>query len=108
MWMTRSASHFPYGRRAARPCLISLSGTTSSRSTSTRKSLPGSRRPLAATSSAGTSITPVSEANTTQPSLVTSQRPGRRPLRSSVAPITRPSLNATAAGPSHGSTSEEW
>ena len=35
------------------------------------------------------------------------QRPGRNPLRSSVAPITRPSLNATAAGPSQGSISDE-
>ncbi len=30
-------------------------------------------------------------------------RAGRRPLRSRVAPIWRPSVNATAAGPSHGS-----
>ena len=35
------------------------------------------------------SSTPVSEASTTQPSVVSSQRPGRRPFRSSVAPITR-------------------
>ena len=61
-----------------------------------------------ATWSCGTSITPVSDANTTQPSFVTSQRPGRRPFRSSVAPMTRPSLKATAAGPSQGSTSDEW
>ena len=47
-------------------------------------------------------------ASTTQPSFVSSQRPGRRPLRSSVAPITRPSVNAIAAGPSHGSITQEW
>ena len=35
-------------------------------------------------------------------------RPGRRPLRSSVAPTTRPSVNATDAGPSHGSIRQEW
>ena len=108
MCTTRSASQRPYGRRCASSSLISLSGTTCSRSRSTRKSLPGSSRPFDAISSAGTSSTPASEAKTTQPSLVTSQRPGRRPLRSSVAPITRPSLNATAAGPSQGSTSDEW
>ena len=57
---------------------------------------------------AGSSITPVSEPSTTQPSFVSSQRPGRRPLRSSVAPITRPSVKAIAAGPSHGSIRQEW
>ena len=39
----------------------------------------------------------------TQPSLVTIQRPGRSPLRSSVAPMSRPSVKVTDAGPSHGS-----
>ncbi len=52
--------------------------------------------------------TPVSEASTTQPSWVSIQRPGRRPLRSSVAPTTRPSEKHTAAGPSHGSMSAAW
>ena len=51
--------------------------------------MPGCRRPLRRTFSGGSSSTPVSEARTTQPSFVSSQRPGRRPLRSSVAPITR-------------------
>jgi hypothetical protein len=36
------------------------------------------------------------------------KRAGRRPLRSSVAPIWRPSVNAIAAGPSHGSISAAW
>ena len=58
--------------------------------------------------SGASSITPVSEPRTTQPSLVSSQRPGRRPLRSSVAPISRPSVNEIAAGPSHGSIRHEW
>ena len=35
-------------------------------------------------------------------------RAGRKPLRSSVAPIERPSVKAIAAGPSHGSVSEAW
>ena len=108
MCTTRSDSHLPYGRRFASPRLISSSGTTRSASRSTKKSLPGSSRPFASTSSGGKSSTPVSDANTTQPSVLTSQRPGRSPLRSSVAPITRPSEKATAAGPSQGSTSDEW
>ncbi len=58
--------------------------------------------------SAGSSSTPVSEASTTQPSFVSIQRPGRRPLRSSVAPITRPSVNAIAAGPSQASIRHWW
>ena len=41
---------------------------------------------------------------TIEPS-VTMKRAGRRPLRSSVAPIWRPSVKAMAAGPSHGSIS---
>ena len=75
---------------------------------STRKSLPGWSRPLRSTFAAGSSSTPASDASTTQPSRVSSQRPGRSPLRSSVAPITRPSVNEIAAGPSHGSITHEW
>ena len=41
------------------------------------------------------------------PSSVTSQRPGRRPLRSRQAPSTRPSEKTIAAGPSQGSITEE-
>ena len=54
------------------------------------------------------SSTPTSLASTTNPSLVTQYRPGRSPLRSSTAPITVPSVNATQAGPSHGSMRVEW
>jgi hypothetical protein len=57
---------------------------------------------------AGSSSTPDSEPSTTQPSFVSIQRPGRRPLRSSVAPITRPSVKQIAAGPSQGSITHEW
>ena len=46
--------------------------------------------PCARPAMAGMSSTPASEASTTQPSSVSSQRPGRRPFRSSVAPITVP------------------
>jgi hypothetical protein len=44
----------------------------------------------------------------TRSSLVTQKRDGRRPLRSSTAPITVPSVKATEAGPSHGSIREAW
>jgi hypothetical protein len=71
-------------------------------------SLPGCSRPLRRTFDAGSFSTPDSEASTTQPSRVSSQRPGRRPLRSSVAPITRPSVKEIAAGPSQGSITHEW
>ena len=57
---------------------------------------------------AGTSSTPTSDASTTSPSSVTHQRAGRRPLRSSTAPIRLPSVNVTSAGPSQGSISVEW
>lgn len=54
------------------------------------------------------SSTPTSEAITTRPSSVTQMRLGRRPLRSSTAPTTVPSVKHTEAGPSHGSISIEW
>ena len=54
------------------------------------------------------SSTPASDASTTRPSSVIQKRPGRRPLRSSTAPILVPSVKATQAGPSHGSMTEEW
>ncbi len=72
------------------------------------KILPGASRPLRTIWSAGYSSTPVSDAITTKSSFVTCQRPGRRPLRSSVAPSSVPSQNATLAGPSHGSIRHEW
>ena len=34
--------------------------------------------------------------------------PGRRPLRSSTAPMTEPSVNAISAGPSQGSIIPAW
>ena len=103
-----SSNHCWYGLAVATSCLTSASSTIRPCSRSTRKSLPGCRRPLRLILLAGTSITPVSEPSTTQPSVVSSQRPGRRPLRSSVAPIMRPSVNVTAAGPSHGSMKQPW
>ena len=54
------------------------------------------------------SSTPTSLASTTSPSSVTQYRAGRRPLRSSTAPTTVPSVKAMAAGPSQGSISEAW
>ena len=72
------------------------------------RACPGCSRPLRRMFAAGMSSTPASEASTTQPSRVSSQRPGRRPLRSSVEPITRPSVNDTAAGPSQASIRHWW
>jgi hypothetical protein len=54
------------------------------------------------------SSTPTSLAMTTSPSAVTQYRDGLRPLRSSTAPMTVPSVNAIDAGPSHGSITVEW
>ena len=54
------------------------------------------------------SRTPTSDAITTSPSLVTQIRLGRRPLRSSTAPITVPSVKHTDAGPSQASINVEW
>ncbi len=54
------------------------------------------------------STTPASEAITTNPSFVTVYRDGRSPLRSSTAPMQRPSVNAIDAGPSQGSIRNEW
>ena len=51
---------------------------------------------------------PDSEPMQTQPSRVIVQRPGRRPLRSSIAPRVWPSQNARPAGPSQGSTRRPW
>ena len=73
-----------------------------------RNSLPGCRRPSRLIREAGIGSRPASEPSTTSPSVVSSQRPGRSPLRSSVAPMMRPSVKAIAAGPSHGSMKQEW
>ena len=64
------------GGARARSCLISSSGTIRVALEVDQEQLAGRRRPLATISSAGTSSTPASEASTTQPSFVTSQRPG--------------------------------
>ena len=70
-------------------------------------SRPGCRRPRRTTFAGSTGSTPASEPSTTRPSSVTSQRPGRSPLRSRQAPSTRPSEKTIAAGPSQGSITEE-
>ena len=82
----------------------SSSSTMRPSSVSTRNIRPGWRRPFLRIRSGGTSSTPVSEARMTWSSSVTIQRAGRSPLRSSVAPISEPSVKAMAAGPSHGSS----
>ena len=69
---------------------------------------PGPSLPRSTTSSGAIVTTPASEAAATTPRLVRCQRRGRRPLRSRAAPTTTPSLNASAAGPSHGSNRMDW
>ena len=69
---------------------------------------PGASRPFCSTSSGGMSSTPTSEASTTSPLRVTTQRPGRRPFLSRMAPTFVPSLKAMAAGPSQGSITAAW
>ena len=88
--------------------MISSSETMRPWAVSTRNMRPGCRRILATTVDGSRFSTPASDAITTRPSLVTQMRDGRRPLRSSTAPITVPSVKHTDAGPSHGSISDEW
>ena len=70
--------------------------------------LPGCRRHLRTMLVSSTGSTPTSEAMMTLSSSVMTKRAGRRPLRSSVAPIWRPSVKAIAAGPSQGSIRAAW
>ncbi len=75
----------PARRRAcARATSSSASPSACSRlrSRSTMNSRPGCRRPRRTTFAGSTGSTPASDPSTTRPSSVTSQRPGRRPLRS--------------------------
>ena len=69
-----------------------------------RRAAPGCRRPIRAILFGVVVKMPDSEPRQTQPSRVIIQRPGRRPLRSSIAPSVWPSQKAMAAGPSQGST----
>ncbi len=75
---------------------------------STRNILPGSSRPFLTIRSGAISRAPTSEAMITRSSSVTTKRPGRRPLRSSTAPIVVPSVKATDAGPSQASIRQLW
>ena len=100
--------HSAYGCSAASAALISSSSTMRPCSVSTRKILPGCSLPFLTTRAGSTSTTPVSLAMITRSSSVTQKRLGRRPLRSSTAPMTVPSVNAIDAGPSHGSMSDAW
>ena len=88
--------------------MTSSSSTMRPVAVSARKTRPGCSRPFLTTVAGSMSSTPTSLASTTRSSLVTQYRPGRRPLRSSTAPITEPSVNAISAGPSHGSISAAW
>ncbi len=106
--MRPDSSHSVHGPEVARSRLTSSSSMIRPFSVSTRNIRPGRSRPLRTTFAAGTSMTPVSLPITMRPSSVTRKRPGRSPLRSSVAPTSVPSVKVIAAGPSHGSMSIEW
>lgn len=80
-----------------RPCAVS-----------TRNMRPGCSRIRRTTLAGSRSSTPASDAITTKPSSVTQIREGRKPLRSSTAPMIVPSVKVIDAGPSHGSISEAW
>ena len=103
-----SAAHVPYGRRDAISHSTCRSANSAPRCRSTIHSAPGFSRPRRTIFEGSIGSAPVSEASTTQPSSVCAQRPGRSPLRSSLAPSTRPSENVIEAGPSHGSISFSW
>ena len=69
---------------------------------------PGCRRPFSAISAGSKSMTPTSDATTIMSFFVMVYLAGLRPFRSSIPPAKRPSLNSSAAGPSHGSMRMEW
>ncbi|OUZ01349.1 hypothetical protein B0172_04574 [Mycobacterium avium subsp. paratuberculosis] len=75
---------------------------------STRNIRPGCNRIRRTTVAGSRSNTPASDAITTKPSSVTQIREGRKPFRSSTAPITVPSVKVIDAGPSQGSINEAW
>jgi hypothetical protein len=103
-----AATQCRYGPAAASWLLISSSSTIRPAAVSTRNIRPGRSRPLATTSAGSTSSTPASLARITRSSAVRHHRAGRSPLRSSTAPTSVPSVNATPAGPSHGSIRLAW
>jgi hypothetical protein len=74
---------------------------------STRNIFPGCIRPAALTAPVGVGSAPISLATITRSSVMT-YRPGRSPLRSSIAPMIVPSVNDRLAGPSHGSVRHRW
>ena len=103
IWILCLRSHAPYGALAAFADLTSTFLRISPVSRSIVICRPGPRRPFHSTSSSLTSTTPVSLIMASRPSLVSSTRAGRSPLRSSCAPICLPSQKVRSAGPSHAS-----
>ena len=102
-----SATQALQGRLAASSSLI-WSSVSSPRSGSTQSICPGPSRPRCTRPRPAVSTAPASEAHTTRPSSVASQRIGRSPLRSSAAPTRWPSVKTRPAGPSHGSVRQAW
>jgi hypothetical protein len=73
---------------------------------STASICPGPSAPFSTTFASSTGTIPASDPAITSPSPVTTYRIGRSPFRSSPAHTQRPSVMASAAGPSHGSMTE--
>ena len=53
-------------------------------------------------------MVPTSDPSEKIPSSVILKRDGRSPFRSRQAPTVMPSVNTSAAGPSHGSLKQRW
>ena len=100
--------HSRYGFALASAFLSSVSSMIRPASVSIRNMRPGCSRHFLTMRDSGIGSTPASDASTTRSSSVIRYLAGRSPLRSSVAPIWRPSVNAIAAGPSHGSIIAAW
>ena len=82
---------------------ISASRSTLPEDVSMSIIFPGLSLPDSLTSPLSRGMTPASDARMNIPSLVTVYLTGRRPFLSSIPPASIPSVNSTAAGPSHGS-----
>ncbi len=102
----KSLTYSPNGCSAARRSLSSESVNSLPASRSTAIICPGPIRPLAMIVLSGTTTMPVSDPTISRLSAVSVVRSGRSALRSTPATTQRPSVIASAAGPSHGSITE--
>ena len=99
-------THSPNGRARASLSLISVSWYNCPFCISTASICPGPSAPFSRTVASSIGTIPASDPAITSPSPVTTYRIGRSPFRSMPAQTQRPSVIASAAGPSHGSITE--